>query len=53
MAIFIIAILLSGIMLRYLRNRRLKALGRHIHLQRLLALLLLVIAVAHTVMIED
>ncbi len=53
LAILIIAILLSGIMLRYSRNRKLKALGRHIHLQRLLALLLLVIAVVHVVSVED
>ena len=49
----IIIILLSGLLLRYAKNRHLKWFARHIHVQRALALLLLILVVIHVATIGD
>ena len=49
----IIVILLSGLTLRYVKNRHVKAFSRMIHAQRLLSILLLIAVLIHTATIGD
>ncbi|NOZ89443.1 MAG: hypothetical protein GXO15_05910 [Crenarchaeota archaeon] len=47
MAVLIVFLMASGMLMRYWRGRRAKLVARMVHTQRFLALLLLVLAVAH------
>ncbi len=47
MAVLIVFLIASGMLMRYWRGRRAKLVARMVHTQRFLALLLLVLAVAH------
>ncbi|MEB3779171.1 MAG: hypothetical protein GSR85_02930 [Desulfurococcales archaeon] len=49
----IVFMMVTGILLRWSRDRRVKMFARLIHAQRLLALLLLLLVIIHTSTIED
>ncbi|ALL00396.1 hypothetical protein Pyrde_0346 [Pyrodictium delaneyi] len=49
----ILVLTLSGIVMRYYRNRRARLIARMIHSQRILALLLLVLLLIHVAGVED
>ncbi|MCE4612471.1 MAG: hypothetical protein F7C07_01370 [Desulfurococcales archaeon] len=49
----IAVILLSGVLLRYAKNRHVKWFARHIHIQRALAVILLIVVAVHVLTIED
>jgi len=52
MAALIVFLTVSGLTLRYVRNRRLKLAARLVHGQRILALALLVLAVLHVARVD-
>jgi Flp pilus assembly protein TadB len=49
----VLVILASGLLLRYSKDRRLKWFARQLHIQRLLALVLLAVVLIHIYTVED
>ncbi|MEB3860477.1 MAG: hypothetical protein LRS43_04630 [Desulfurococcales archaeon] len=49
----VLVLLSSGLLLRYAKNRRLKWFARHLHIQRILAVILLGLVILHIYTIED